>query len=315
MKEVDARHQAELERLNDQVSKLENENFKKAQTIKLQEIEKHQVDLRLVELAEALKTEKITAEKHMETLNREKELDIIKITEDLSQLKTELSRAENVNLDLLQEVRDLKQLRDKYEDLKAEWLTLKQTNTEFKRTLGDKVKETMRMQREYELFRQKHDMLMSELSSDNEARLQMIGTLQQERDSLKEHICSLEGIVTVKERELKKATEQHEESISRVNRDLRQALEELQIAHEHTKTGETERLELKKKLASLEDYYKRDTELFRTEAMKRDHDIEQEKVKCVEQLQKSRSQVDMSVEFVLSIRKDLTKLLKQVESK
>ena len=48
---------------------------------------------------------------------------------------------------------------------------------------------------------------MSELSSDNEARLQMIGTLQQERDSLKEHICSLEGIVTVKERELKKATE------------------------------------------------------------------------------------------------------------
>lgn len=251
----------------------------------------------------------------METLNREKELDIIKITEDLSQLKLELSRAENVNLDLLQEVRDLKQLRDKYEDLKAEWLTLKQTNTEFKRTLGDKVKETMRIQREYELFRQKHDMLMSELSSDNEARLQMIGTLQQERDSLKEHICSLEGIVTVKERELKKATELHEESISRVNRDLRQALEELQIAHEHTKTGETERLELKKKLASLEDYYKRDTELFRTEAMKRDHDIEQEKVKCVEQLQKSRSQVDMSVEFVLSIRKDLTKLLKQVESK
>ena len=70
-------------------------------------------------------------------------------------------------------------------------------------------------------------MLMSELSSDNEARLQMIGTLQQERDSLKEHICSLEGIVTVKERELKKATELHEESISRVNRDLRQALEEL----------------------------------------------------------------------------------------
>jgi len=68
---------------------------------------------------------------------------------------------------------------------------------------------------------------MSELSSDNEARLQMIGTLQQERDSLKEHICSLEGIVTVKERELKKATELHEESISRVNRDLRQALEEL----------------------------------------------------------------------------------------
>jgi chromosome segregation ATPase len=153
MKESDARHQSELERLNDQVSKLENENFKKSQTIKLQEIEKHQVDLRLVELAEAIKTEKIAAEKHIETLNREKELDIIKITEDLSQLKTELSRAENVNLDLLQEVRDLKQLRDKYEDLKAEWLTLKQTNTEFKRTLGDKVKETMRMQRENELFR------------------------------------------------------------------------------------------------------------------------------------------------------------------
>ena len=35
----------------------------------------------------------------------------------------------------------MKTLRDKYEDLKAEWMTLKQTNMEYKRTLGEKVKE------------------------------------------------------------------------------------------------------------------------------------------------------------------------------
>jgi len=35
----------------------------------------------------------------------------------------------------------MKTLRDKYDDLKAEWMTLKQTNNEYKRTLADKVKE------------------------------------------------------------------------------------------------------------------------------------------------------------------------------
>lgn len=66
---------------------------------------------------------------------------------------------------------------------------------------------------------------------------------------------------------------------------------------------------------SLEENYKRDTELFRQEAMKRDQDLEDEKVKQETELFKARSQIDQTLEFVVSIRKDLIKLSKQVEKK
>lgn len=35
--------------------------------------------------------------------------------------------------------------RDKYDDLKAEWMTLQQTNNEYKRTLQVKVKENLKL--------------------------------------------------------------------------------------------------------------------------------------------------------------------------
>jgi hypothetical protein len=49
--------------------------------------------------------------------------------------------------------------------------------------------------------------------------------------------------------------------------------------------------------------------------MKRDMDFEDEKGRCDTEITRARSQVDQAVEFVMSIRKDLTKLLKQVEKK
>ena len=49
--------------------------------------------------------------------------------------------------------------------------------------------------------------------------------------------------------------------------------------------------------------------------MKRDMDFEEEKGKCDAELIRVRSQVDQAVEFVVSIRKDLTKFLKQIEKK
>ena len=45
-----------------------------------------------------------------------------------------------------------------------------------------------------------------------------------------------------------------------------------------------ERAELRKKLSAIEDSYKRDTELFRTEAMKRDQDVDLEKVRIETEL-------------------------------
>ncbi len=49
-------------------------------------------------------------------------------------------------------------VNDKYDDIKAEWLTLQQTNSEYKRTLSLKVKENMRLQQELELQRKKHEL-------------------------------------------------------------------------------------------------------------------------------------------------------------
>jgi len=65
-------------------------------------------------------------------------------------------------------------------------------------------------------------------------------------------------------------TEQYEETQEKMTRELRSALEEMQIAQEHAKACESERVEMKRRLHAMEEGYKRDTELFRTEAMKRD---------------------------------------------
>lgn len=121
----------------------------------------------------------------------------------------------------------MKVLREKYEDIKAEWLTLKQTNTEYKRTLGEKVKEGFRFQKDYDLYKQKNELVIAELTKDNDNRHVIISQLQSERDILKEHICSLEGALAIKEREQKKARDIHEEEREKNLRDLRGALEEL----------------------------------------------------------------------------------------
>lgn len=70
-----------------------------------------------------------------ESTQREKESDITKIGEELNYLKQELSKAEAVNVELHEDLKQNKALREKYDDLKAEWMTLKQTNVEYKRTL------------------------------------------------------------------------------------------------------------------------------------------------------------------------------------
>ncbi len=63
----------------------------------------------------------------------------------------------------------------------------------------------------------------------------------------------------------------------KLQRELRQALEEAELTQNHAKVCENERQEIKKRLISLEESYKRDTELFRQEAMKRDQDMEDDK--------------------------------------
>ena len=98
---------------------------------------------------------------------------------------------------------------------------------EYKRTLGEKVKGGFKYQKDFDLFKAKNDLLVSELSAENDLRLRMTTELQQERDELREHVCSLEGALTIKERELKKAFDLHEDVKDRLQRELRTVQEEV----------------------------------------------------------------------------------------
>lgn len=73
-----------------------------------------------------------------------------------------------MNVDLLEDLKQSRALREKYDDLKAEWMTLRQTNAEYKRTLQEKVRDGFKFQKDFELFKQKNEMLINELGADND---------------------------------------------------------------------------------------------------------------------------------------------------
>ena len=68
-------------------------------------------------------------------------------------------------------------LRDKYDDLKAEWMTLQQTNQEYKRTLQTKVKEGLKLTKDLEALKRKHDNTIKDTSEDHENSLSVISSL------------------------------------------------------------------------------------------------------------------------------------------
>lgn len=100
MREVRLRFEGEIEKLSDYITKIEADNHSLQQSIKILEGDRHRVDLRLVEVGETLKTERVTYEQTLATLNKEKELESQKIADDLAQLRLELTRAEQINQQL-----------------------------------------------------------------------------------------------------------------------------------------------------------------------------------------------------------------------
>jgi hypothetical protein len=218
---VQARYESEIERINDTLSKYEQDNYKKAQSLKVLEMDKHSYELKILELNECLRSEKLSFELKSDSIQREKDADIAKITDELAYLKQELSKAEAVNVDLLEDLKQNRTLREKYDDLKAEWMTLRQTNAEYKRTLQEKVRDGFKFQKDFELFKQKNEMLISELSADNDQRMQMVRTIESERDQLKDHICTLESMITVKDRDMRKIQEMTSDEKEKLQRELR----------------------------------------------------------------------------------------------
>jgi hypothetical protein len=66
LNELKIRYESDIDKLKITITRLENDNQLHISTIKQYETEKHQYDIRMVELNEALKTEKVTVEKKIE---------------------------------------------------------------------------------------------------------------------------------------------------------------------------------------------------------------------------------------------------------
>ena len=73
--------------MTEAMSKMEQENYKKAQSLKVLEIDKHSCDIKILELTESLRSEKLAFDLKVQSIQREKELDISKIGEELNYLK------------------------------------------------------------------------------------------------------------------------------------------------------------------------------------------------------------------------------------
>jgi hypothetical protein len=66
---------------------------------------KHSYELKILELNECLRSEKLSFELKSESLQREKDADLAKIGDELTYLKQELTKAESVNVDLLEDLK------------------------------------------------------------------------------------------------------------------------------------------------------------------------------------------------------------------
>ena len=106
-----------------------------------------------------------------------------------------------------------------------------------------------------------------------------------------------------------------EEQLEKLSREMRSAKEEAEIAVTHSKAAEGERQEWRKRFQQLEEAYKRESELFRSESMKREQEAEEERARNEGELARARAQTEQTMEFVMVIRKEVGKVLMQVERK
>jgi hypothetical protein len=68
-------------------------------------MDKHSYEIKILELNECLRSEKMSFELKTECIQREKDQDILKINDELNYLKQELTKAESVNVDLLEDLK------------------------------------------------------------------------------------------------------------------------------------------------------------------------------------------------------------------
>lgn len=76
LKEILVRHSAEINKFVEQIQKVQYENQSLEQVVKQFEQDKHSLEIKILEISEGTKNEKITLERSSEQLKKEKDTEV-----------------------------------------------------------------------------------------------------------------------------------------------------------------------------------------------------------------------------------------------
>ena len=101
----------------------------------------------------------------------------------------------------------------------------------------------------------------------------------------------------------------------RLEKQLRLKEEEFVETSENLKIITTQKEDLHAKLQALDESYKRDSALFRQEALKHDEESEKARLKHEKDLSKTKMSHQQTLDFVHSVKKEIGKLGGNIEKK
>ena len=98
------RHSTELTKYIEQLHKLQQDNSQLEVQLKSHDHHTHQLDLKVLELSETIKNDKLNFDRTLDSLKREKDLQISHLTEDLTKAKQDLAKSDSTLLTLKREL-------------------------------------------------------------------------------------------------------------------------------------------------------------------------------------------------------------------
>ncbi|CDW72869.1 UNKNOWN [Stylonychia lemnae] len=315
LSEILNKNTSEISKYVEQIQKLQQNISLVEQQVKSTQIEKHQLEIKIIELQEQFKSERSSNERQKEAIGYEKEQIIAKYEEEISSIKKEQLRVELEKKHLEKELQRFQQIEGRFEDLQAECLTLQQTNQEYKKNLQSKVREIFNLQKEQEQNASVYQKQIDQVCSENHNLQQKIESIQYDRQDLTCQIQSLETLIQNKEKQVLTLKEEIDEERDHFNKKFRQQAKEMTEWQEQVKLIESQKFDLSKRLTQLEEAYKRDSHLFRTETIKRDEEYEDQKLNLNREVQNVRMQNEQSIEFIKSIKKDLIEIITRADKK
>ena len=96
---------------------------------------------------------------------------------------------------------------------------------------------------------------------------------------------------------------------------MREKIKEIEELTDSVKAIEIAKQELQKKVQNLDDQYKRDMNLFRSETVNREEKQEEERQKFQKEISRVRTDRDAAYDFLSVIRKDFSKVGSHLEKK